>query len=157
MQTEVKVSPHRRSILRITYIDTLLPVLAQSFTMAQLLQGKVAAITGGVTGIGRAIAIEYHRQAARVAVNYLDDDASRSHAATLRSEMGSPGDDYLFEYPGDISEASTARHFIDATASHFGNALDVVVCNAGIARFHDFLSSPDTLIEDHVRVNVQGT
>lgn len=39
--------------------------------MARLLEGKVAAITGGLTGIGRAIAIEFARQGAKVAVNHL--------------------------------------------------------------------------------------
>ena len=43
--------------------------------MARLLEGKVAAITGGLTGIGKAIAVEFVRQGAKVAVNHLGQPA----------------------------------------------------------------------------------
>ncbi|KAL1845048.1 hypothetical protein VTK73DRAFT_1286 [Phialemonium thermophilum] len=127
--------------------------------MSRLLQDKVAAITGGVTGIGRAIALEYRRQGAKVAVNFLDDTASWEHAASLRSEMQSISGDLdscYYEFAGDISDPDVARRFVTSTAERFGN-LHVVVSNAGIARFHEFLSSPDDLIRDHVRVNIQGS
>lgn len=130
--------------------------------MSQLLQGKVAAVTGGATGIGRAIALEYRRQGASVAINFLDDTESREHVDTLRHEMQTTGrqdgrrDNSFWAYAGDISNPEIARQFINRVAEHFGS-LDVVVCNAGIARFHEFLSTPDDFIRDHVTVNIQGS
>lgn len=47
--------------------------------MAALLAGKSCAVTGGVTGIGRAIVLEYVRQGASVAVNHLGDEKSKHH------------------------------------------------------------------------------
>ncbi|KAL2444005.1 hypothetical protein ABEF95_014679 [Exophiala dermatitidis] len=58
-------------------------------------------------------------------------------------------------YPGDIANPDVAETSLNTTAKHFGR-LDIVVVNAGVAQFHDFLSAPDSLIESHVSVNVKG-
>ncbi|OJD35482.1 short-chain dehydrogenase [Diplodia corticola] len=122
--------------------------------MAQtrLLADKVAAITGGVTGIGRAIALEYLRQGAHVAVNHLGDDASARQfeemqkeaeaaaAATVTGAGSGNGNDRrrLIAVPGDISKPETARRLVERTVDEFGR-LDVFVSNAGVCRFADFL------------------
>ncbi|KAI1629078.1 peroxisomal 2,4-dienoyl-CoA reductase, auxiliary enzyme of fatty acid beta-oxidation [Exophiala viscosa] len=127
--------------------------------MARLLEGKVAAITGGLTGIGRAIAIEFARQGAKVAVNHLGQPAEEQHQRCLCKEVGSENshDEFpLYFYAGDISDPDVAEAFLASTAQHFGH-LDIVVANAGVARFHDFLSTPDAFIQQHLQVNVCGT
>ncbi|TVY52441.1 L-rhamnose-1-dehydrogenase [Lachnellula cervina] len=53
---------------------------------ARLLRGKTACITGGTTGIGRAITLEYLRQGANVAVNHLGLDADERHRKSLLEE-----------------------------------------------------------------------
>jgi NADP-dependent 3-hydroxy acid dehydrogenase YdfG len=107
-----------------------------------LLKGKVAAITGGVTGIGRAITVEYLKQGASVAVNHLDDESSRKYYADLVSsvetELGVEASRRLISVPGDISKPETGQQLTNQTVQKFGK-LDVFVSNAGVCEFTDFL------------------
>lgn len=103
---------------------------------AQLLVNKVAAITGGATGIGRAIALEYLRQGAKVAINHLGDEKSAAQFEQMLAEK--PADGQLIAVPGDISKPETAKRLVDETVGAFGR-LDVFVSNAGVCRFADFL------------------
>lgn len=102
----------------------------------KLLVNKVAAITGGVTGIGRAIALEYLRQGAKVAVNHLGDDTSNAQFESMLKEK--PADAPLIAVPGDISKPETAKRLVERTVEEFGK-LDVFVSNAGVCKFADFL------------------
>lgn len=102
----------------------------------QLLVNKVAAITGGATGIGRAIALEYLRQGAKVAINHLGDEKSAVQFEQMLAEK--PADGQLIAVPGDISKPETAKRLVDETVGAFGR-LDVFVSNAGVCRFADFL------------------
>ncbi|OCK72659.1 NAD(P)-binding protein [Lepidopterella palustris CBS 459.81] len=110
----------------------------------QLLCGKICAITGGVTGIGRAIALEYIAQGACVAVNHLGDSSSSSHFQSMRLEAAQalPKDEEvdkrLIEVPGDISDQATAVRLVARTVEVWGG-LDVFVSNAGICEFAEFL------------------
>lgn len=108
-----------------------------TFPIGKLLAGKVCAITGGVSGIGGAIAIEYLRQGGAVAVNHLGDDKSVQLYNSLVAEV--PKDSKLIGVGGDIEKIDTGRAFVKATVSEFG-ALDVFVANAGVSVFHDFLT-----------------
>ena len=103
--------------------------------MSRLLAGKVAAITGGVTGIGRAIALEYLNQGACVAVNHVGDEKSSQNFKSMVEAV--PGA-RLIAVPGDISKQQTALRLVDETVNAFGK-LDVFVSNAGICQFADFL------------------
>jgi L-rhamnose 1-dehydrogenase len=104
--------------------------------MAQLLHGKATAITGAVTGIGRAIALEYLQQGASVAVNYYPDSGSEQHFKSLVAEASAG--DRLIGVPGDISNKETAIKLVEETVESFGK-LDVFVSNAGVCQFADFL------------------
>lgn len=108
-----------------------------TFPNAMLLAGKVCAITGGVSGIGRAIAIEYLRQGGAVAVNHLGDDKSTELFKSLKADV--PKDAKLIGIGGDIGKPQTGTDFVKATVSEFGS-LDVFVANAGVSVFHDFLT-----------------
>lgn len=105
--------------------------------MAGLLAGKSAAITGGVTGIGRAIALEFMKQGAAVTVNHMDDDASRQHFASLAKEA--PKGARLQAVAGDIGQRVTGQKIVSAANDAFG-ALDVFVANAGVSQFREFLT-----------------
>ena len=74
--------------------------MALQFHKAALLAGKACAITGGVSGIGRAIAIEYLRQGGSVAVNHLGDAQSIDLFKSLKAEV--PKDAPLIGVGGDI-------------------------------------------------------
>ncbi|KAF2401797.1 NAD(P)-binding protein [Trichodelitschia bisporula] len=122
-------------------------------TPAQLLFGKVAAITGGATGIGRAIALEYLRQGAFVAVNHLADEESEKHFASLVAEAGAGI--RLIGVAGDISLPDTAKHLVTVTVREFSR-LDVFVSNAGICQFADFLTLDTDLFDATVATNLSG-
>ena len=106
--------------------------------MAGLLVGKSAAITGGVTGIGRAIAIGFLKQGASVTVNHMDDESSRKHFASLVEEAGGRSAK-LQAVAGDIGRRETGQSLVNSAAKTFGG-IDVFVANAGISQFRDFLS-----------------
>jgi L-rhamnose 1-dehydrogenase len=105
--------------------------------MAGLLAGKVAAVTGGVTGIGRAIALEFLRQGADVAVNHLGDQASKEHFQSMLREA--PQGVRLIDFPGDIGKQETGQRLVEAVVREFGE-LNVFVANAGVSVFADFLT-----------------
>ncbi|KAF2839324.1 NAD(P)-binding protein [Patellaria atrata CBS 101060] len=121
--------------------------------MAQLLSGKVAAITGGATGIGRAIALEYLRQGASVAINHFGDEKSVSHFKCMQEEAGE--DAKLIAVPGDISEKETANNLVQETVQAFGK-LDVFVSNAGICQFAEFLDLEKDLFDTTLHTNLSG-
>ncbi|KIW08945.1 uncharacterized protein PV09_00859 [Verruconis gallopava] len=118
-----------------------------------LLDGKVAAITGGVTGIGRAIVLKYLEEGACVAVNHLGDDKSTEHFKSLVNEAAAGSK--LIEIPGDISKYETAAILVSETVKAFGK-LDVFVSNAGICQFSDFLSLEKDLFDLTVHTNLHG-
>lgn len=104
--------------------------------MSNLLTGKVAAITGGVTGIGRAIALEYLRQGASVAVNHYPDSISEDGFKSMLKEAGEGAK--LIAVTGDISKPETGTDLVQRTVDKFGR-LDIFVSNAGVCQFSEFL------------------
>src|SRR6478672_5333842 len=89
-------------------------------------QGKVAIVTGGTSGIGRAAAVAFAREGARVVV------AGRRAAEgedTVRM-ISSVGGDGLF-VPTDVSQESQVKSLVGRTLEHFGR-LDFAFNNAGI-------------------------
>jgi len=104
--------------------------------MPGLLEGKATAITGGASGIGRAITLEYLRQGASVAVNHLGDAWSNSQFESLLVEA--KAGNRLIAVTGDISKPDTAKKLVSETVKAFGK-LDVFVSNAGVCKFADFL------------------
>ncbi|KAF2238518.1 NAD(P)-binding protein, partial [Viridothelium virens] len=121
-----------------------------------LLVGKAAAITGGVIGIGRAIALDFLRHGASVTVNFMDDELSRQHFKSLQREASSIQGSRLHELVGDIKQRETGLEIVEASISQFGG-LDVFVANAGVSQFRDFLTLDKSTLESHIQTNVQGT
>lgn len=90
------------------------------------LKGKVALITGGDSGIGRAVAILYAREGASVAIGYLEEhDDARETKRLLEQEGG-----HCEIFAGDISRETWCQQLVDNTVDAFGR-LDIVVNNAG--------------------------
>jgi L-rhamnose 1-dehydrogenase len=104
------------------------------------------AITGGVTGIGRAVVLSYLEHGANVAVNHFGDDKSVSQFDTLAEEAASllalSKEDVLekrlVQVPGDVGNPETGKKLVEAVVQRWGR-LDVVVSNAGICEFKEFL------------------
>ena len=135
-----------------------------------LLTGHVCAITGGLSGIGRAIAIVFLSHGAKVAVNYLrsDNEAEQRLLDSFPSEAlkairdrnpssstGQPSEVPLLLCPGDISLPETATEFVAQTVAQFGR-LDTFVSNAGICRFEEFLNISPSLLQSHLNTNLSG-
>lgn len=93
------------------------------------LEGRVALVTGGSRGIGRAICIELGRQGARVAVNFRERSEAAEEVAQLIRDLGSEA----VVVQGDVARAEDATAIVQRTVATFGG-LDILVNNAGITR-----------------------
>ena len=89
------------------------------------LAGKRALITGGDSGIGRAVAIAFAREGADVAIAYLDEHDDAKDTARYVEEAGRK----VLLLPGDISKPETCREIVRRTAEAFGG-IDILVNNA---------------------------
>jgi NAD(P)-dependent dehydrogenase (short-subunit alcohol dehydrogenase family) len=108
---------------------------AGEYKAAGKLEGKVALITGGDSGIGRAVATLFAREGAAVAINYLDEE--QSDAEETQEAVEEAGAECLL-LPGDLSEAKTCDSLVDKTVERFGG-IDVLVSNAAYQRRKDSL------------------
>lgn len=94
------------------------------------LTGKVALVTGGSGGVGRAIALKLGALGAKVAVNYLSNEAAAQEVVSAIKQTGK-GDAIAVQ--GDVSKADEATRVVKATTDAFGR-LDILVNNAGTTR-----------------------
>ena len=97
--------------------------------MAGMLDGKVALVTGGGGGIGRATALAMVREGARVAVADFDAAAARDTVAEINAAGGQ-----AITLTGDVTRARDVRAMIEDTVTAFGR-LDCAFNNAGIAGY----------------------
>src|SRR5687768_18365775 len=90
------------------------------------LAGKVAIITGGDSGIGRAVAISFAREGAKVVVSYLDEheDAKETKRVVENEDGGT-----CLLVAGDVGQEAHCRSVVERTLKEFGR-IDVVVNNA---------------------------
>jgi NAD(P)-dependent dehydrogenase (short-subunit alcohol dehydrogenase family) len=98
------------------------------------LTGKRAVITGGDSGIGRAVAIAYAREGADVLIAYLNEDEDATEVARLVEDAGRK----CVLVRGDLAEPQHCRAVIARAAEEFGG-IDVVVSNAAFQMSHDTL------------------
>ncbi|MFC8046313.1 SDR family oxidoreductase [Nocardia sp. NPDC057353] len=89
-----------------------------------LLDGKKAVVTGGDSGIGRAVAIAFAKEGADVAIAYLSEDADAEHTRDLVTATGRA----CHLYPGDLADPDHCRGVIDRAAGDLGG-LDILVNN----------------------------
>ncbi|NWJ48576.1 MAG: 3-oxoacyl-[acyl-carrier-protein] reductase [Chloroflexi bacterium] len=93
------------------------------------LEGKVALVTGGSRGIGRAVALKLGALGAKVAVNYR---GKQQEADEVVAAIKAAGSDAV-ALQGDVSVAAEAQKLVEETVKAFGR-LDILVNNAGITR-----------------------
>lgn len=115
------------------------------------LDGKVALVTGGSRGIGRAICLELGRRGARVAVNYRANGALAEEVAAEIRGMGGEA----FAVGGDVGSAGDAAAMVKATVERLGG-LDILVNNAGITRDGLLMRMSDEDWDAVHRVNLRG-
>lgn len=100
--------------------------LASTYRSANKLAGKVAIITGGDSGIGRAVAVHYALEGAHVALVYLDEDED---ANKTLAEIASHGGQAI-ALAGDVADAAFCRRIVSEVIDTWGR-LDILVNNAG--------------------------
>jgi len=116
------------------------------------LTGKVALITGAGRGFGRAIALAFMREGARVAANYLGSRAGAEEVVAEADRLGAEA----IALRGDVAREDDVRALIAATLDRFGR-LDVLVNNAGIMVRGPLLRMPDDQCRRMFDINVMGT
>lgn len=125
----------------------------ESYEGHGMLDGLKALVTGGDSGIGRAVAIAYAREGADVAISYLAQE--QSDAEETKKWVEQAGRNCVL-LPGDISDEQTARKVVQEAAAELGG-LDILVNNAGFqwARRESGLASVTTDELDQIyRTNI---
>src|SRR6266481_3089539 len=114
------------------------------------LQGRVAAITGGALGIGRATALTFAAEGAVVALGDVEIYAALAVAREITGRGGKAS-----AVGVDVGEAGQVQAFVDRVGAEFGR-LDVMFANAGIAHSAPFLEHPEAQWHRVLRVNLTG-
>jgi NAD(P)-dependent dehydrogenase (short-subunit alcohol dehydrogenase family) len=99
---------------------------AARYRPAGKLEGKVALVTGGDSGIGRAVAVMYAREGAEVAISYLPEE--QADAEETQRHVEAAGRKCLL-LPGDLTDAGYCESIVARTVEAFGK-LDILVSNA---------------------------
>ena len=98
------------------------------------LTGKVAVITGGDSGIGRAVAIAYAREGADVLISYLSEDSDAKDTQRYVEQAGQRG----ALVKGDVADPQHCREIIQTAVDELGG-VDILVSNAAFQMSHDSL------------------
>jgi len=116
------------------------------------MNGKVALITGGSTGIGRATCIALAKQGAKIAFADLNEDAAKETKKILK-------DQYKIEalfIKANVSKREDVERMVQTVVKHYGR-LDLAFNNAGIGGFHNKLHEyDDDVFDSLMQVNLKG-
>ncbi len=115
------------------------------------LAGRVALVTGGSRGIGRAIAQKLAAMGARVAINYR---ANAAAAQAVAQEISAAGGSALL-LPGDVGQAGVADDLVGRVLAAWGR-LDILVNNAGVLRDTLLIRMSDTDWDTVLTTNLRG-
>ncbi len=119
--------------------------------MAEELQGKVAIVTGGNTGIGKAVVLALAAQGAKVVIDYVtnkeaEDELERQIAGLGETAVG---------VQADVSKVDDLQELVDTAVSSFGK-LDVMVNNAGIETRTSVLETTEDQYEKVLSINLKS-
>jgi NAD(P)-dependent dehydrogenase (short-subunit alcohol dehydrogenase family) len=124
----------------------------QSYKGSGRLNGKRAVITGGDSGIGRAVAIAYAREGADILVSYLDEEEDANATKNLIEEAGRKA----VLIPGDVQDSAHCRAVIEMAAAELGG-IDILVNNAAHqASFKEIEDIADEEWDLTFRVNIHA-
>ncbi|MDQ5845456.1 MAG: SDR family oxidoreductase, partial [Acidobacteriota bacterium] len=116
------------------------------------LQGKVAVVTGGSRGIGKATVELLAEMGARVVVNYVNDAGA---ADALVNKVQQKGGEAV-SFKANVANLAEAQQLIQFTNQHF-EALDILICCAGIWEGASIEEMPEELWDRTMEINLKGT
>ncbi|HEY1074362.1 MAG TPA: SDR family oxidoreductase [Patescibacteria group bacterium] len=123
-----------------------------SYVGSGKLVGKKALITGGDSGIGRAVALAFAREGADVAIVYFNELNDAKRTVEIITEAGQKG--YMYE--GDVSEYSVCRNLVKQAVNDLGG-LDILVNNAAYQQEQpSFLNITPEQLERTFKTNIFG-
>lgn len=114
------------------------------------LEGKIALITGGSRGIGRAIALALGAHGANVAINYA------TNAGAAERTAAEIGEGRAVIVAGDVSQQGVGAALVEATIAAFGR-IDILVNNAGVTRDDLILRMSEEEWDTVIDTNLKGT
>jgi len=135
------------------YLMTPRPIFDNpNYKGSDKLKGKVAIITGADSGLGRAAAVAFVKEGAKVVIPYYDEHQDALETKEYLEGLG--GECELLA--GDISDKSFCKYIVDFTLKRFGK-IDILVNNAGVQYQQDTLDCiSDEQFDKTMKVNVYG-
>ena len=118
--------------------------------MTRSLNGRVAVITGAGSGMGRSMAVRLAEDNARIAIWDINAEGAEETARMVREAGGT-----AIAITADCSVKAEIKAAADQTRRELGK-ISIVINNAGIAPFNDFLEIDEALLERVLRVNMIG-
>jgi NAD(P)-dependent dehydrogenase (short-subunit alcohol dehydrogenase family) len=114
------------------------------------LEDKVVIVTGGGTGIGRAIAIRLAQEGANIVIADINEENSNE----VVKEINSIGRQTLIVIT-DVSDEKSVKNMVDKTVEKFGR-IDIVISNAGVSRMAKFIDITEEDFDFNMDINVKG-
>lgn len=121
-----------------------------TYKAAAKLAGKIALITGGDSGIGRAVSVHYAREGADIAIVYFDEDIDATETQRIVNAYGRK----CLLIKGDVKKSSFCKKAVEQTVGEYGR-LNILVNNAGIqVPEKDPKAIDEKQLEDTFRTNI---
>lgn len=126
--------------------------MAEHYKGSGKLQGQVAIVTGGDSGIGRAVAVLYAREGADVAIFYLNEHEDAAETARCVEAEGQR----CITIAGDVKDMDFCKQAVDKVVGKFGR-LDVLVNNAAFQEHaHSLMDITEERFDETMRTNIYG-
>lgn len=116
------------------------------------MEGRVALVTGGGRGIGRAIAVRLAKGGAKVAVSYRANDEAAQETAKLVQEAGAECE----TFKGDVASSEDVSALVKGVGEAFG-PVEILVNNAGTTRDNIMMRMKDAEFDEVLQTNLKGT
>lgn len=116
------------------------------------LADRVALVTGGSRGIGRAVVALFASYGAHVVVNYVKDEAAANETVEMAQAHGVKA----LAIQADVSDLTQAEKLLQETVEHFGR-IDFLICNAGIWEGAPVEAISEELWNKTLEINLKGT
>jgi len=115
------------------------------------LKGKIALVTGSSRGVGRAVALSYGKEGAKVVVNYTSNEKAANEVVDALQSMGTKA----IAVKADVSQKADVDHLVSAAIETFGG-LDILVNNAGFTRPAMMLKMTEEQWDQVVDIHLKG-